>query len=120
MTKAEYAAALRDMSCMASGMRPVALHHILGGSAFEKLGSRGRRKHSDWLQIPLHYDYHQGHNGIHTIGAKTWEIRFGYQTDMIDKLCQHFGLDLWALAADDKPRRHRKKSEKIIPHSGTL
>lgn len=106
---ARYVEALREQNCMACGYKTQTLHHIVGGSAQEKLGCRGNRKHSDWLQIPLCDNHHQGRQGIHTIGVSLWEIRYGDQTDMIDQLCERFQLDLWRLA---------EKPSKIIKHKG--
>lgn len=106
---ARYVAALRDMPCMVCGCKPVSLHHPVGGSMLARIGCRGARKCSDWLQIPLHWEFHQGPNGLHTIGVETWESRYGTQASMIDKLCERFQLNLWELA---------KKPSKILPHRG--
>jgi len=34
---------------------------------------RGNKKVSDYETIPLRYIYHQGKEGIHTLGRKKWE-----------------------------------------------
>ena len=78
----------------------------------KRVGCRGSERASDWLQIPLCFDHHsaQGLDGIHK-GVETWERSYGAQSDMIDWLCNRFKLDLWALAAADRP-------SKILPHRG--
>lgn len=127
MTIDEYEKMLRAQPCMISGLPCETLHHVIGGSVRERLGVRGTNKHSDWLQLPLTHDHHQGANGIHTMGVIEWEERFGTQSGMIDELCHRFNLDLWDLARKDrvaqKQRRQRKNLRtpgKIIPHDGVL
>lgn len=112
-TIVEYIDWLREQPCLVSGLWPVTLHHIVGGSTQERLGVRGNSKHSDWLQIPLHYDYHQGKFGIHTIGVKEWEDRYGRQVDMIDKLCQVSGFDLWELAKEKKQKKYKPPKKQV-------
>ena len=36
--------------------------------------------------IPLCYIHHQGKLGIHTIGKKTWEERYGTQRELHQRL----------------------------------
>lgn len=111
---------LREQPCMASGMIGVTLHHVVGGSVVARMGVRGGRKHSDWLQIPLHPDYHQGQYGIHSkLGVDAWERTYGTQAGMIDQLCRRTGLDLWALAAAEavnaRLNRRYRPSSKTLP-----
>lgn len=83
------------------------------------VGVRGRRKHSDWLQMPLCHNHHQGADGIHTIGVKTWEIKYGYQVDIIMHIGQRFGINPFELSTAAIERK-RKPSSKIISHSGKM
>ena len=58
---------LKYRPCCVSGREGVSVHHMYG-SAF---------KHNKILIghlacIPLHYDFHQGEYGIHTIGRNAW------------------------------------------------
>ncbi len=127
MTAAQHYARLLDMPCIVTGVLGVTRHHIVGCSAVERLGVRGQRKHSDWLALPLAVapvNLHQGPQGIHA-GCETWEAIHGKQTDLIDKLGQQLGLDLWALAAqeaaDERAERQakpiKKRSRKYTPPS---
>lgn len=47
---------------------PVELHHLRGG---------GWGKGDYKTLIPLDYNHHRGPEGIHTLGTKAWERKFG-------------------------------------------
>lgn len=121
MKVSHYHDLLRQMPCVASGQLGVHLHHVIGGSVVGRLGVRGRRKHSDWLVIPLTEEFHQGQSGIHRIGVITWEALYGRQVDHIERLGRVFGVDPFAMAAGEsassKANRRSKASEKIVPRS---
>ncbi len=55
------------------------LHHIRDGTG---LGLK------DKSIIPLCHYHHQGAEGVHTIGKKTWENKYGTQRELYDKLLQ--------------------------------
>lgn len=62
--------------CMISGKRPVQVHHI-------RLNGEPR---DHFKSIPLHYDYHQGPEGIHTLGKYAWRDKYGHELDMMEKI----------------------------------
>lgn len=84
MTKAElkHKAKLADMACVICerlyGQHPggnVTLHHLRSG---------GFGKGDYTTLFPLCFDHHQGANGIHTLGTKAWERKFGVsQQDLL-------------------------------------
>ena len=64
------------LPCCISGMRSVTVHHIVGH------GQEGQgTKASDFLTIPLGPEFHlpQFPEGIHAIGYREWEKRYGDQ-----------------------------------------
>lgn len=100
----DYADALREAGCLVCGQAPQ-LHHVTGGSIKDRgLLKSKNSKNSDWLQIPLCINHHTGKDGIHSIGVRTWEERYGEQSYFIDRLCEVTGLNLWELALDDKAK----------------
>lgn len=118
MNLAEYHELLRMRPCIVSGRYPVALHHVIGSSIVERLGRvRGGRKASDWLVLPLHYDYHQGTHGLHTIGIASWEALHGTEAELLDQVIGNTGIDAWTQAQEEydamRSNRKYKKPSKI-------
>jgi hypothetical protein len=84
MTKAEQAhkAALAELGCMLCRRLfphlepgPVNLHHL-------RTGGWGKGDYT--TLIPLCFRHHQGEDGIHTLGTKAWERKFGVsQADLL-------------------------------------
>ena len=77
MTKAEklHKQALANMACVICervyGQHPggnVTLHHL-------RTGGWGKGDYT--TMIPLCHNHHQGAEGIHTMGTKAWERKFG-------------------------------------------
>ena len=64
---------LREMGCIICSNPEVHVHH--------KLGSGMGQKSDDSLSYPLCWRHHTGDEGIHTLGVKTWQKRFGYTED---------------------------------------
>jgi hypothetical protein len=61
---------------------PAIIHHCGGGSVLDSGIKRGvGQKNSDDLTIPLCPHHHNGDEGIHTLGVRTWEERYGRQTE---------------------------------------
>lgn len=128
MSLEQYHAALRLHGCIVTGrLDDLVLHHVIGASITERIGERGSKKRSDWLVLPLHVSQHCAqHAGSLHAGIESWEARWGVtEAELIDRLCQSFNLDLWALAAGDKQqskerRQRRMGSSKIIKHDGVL
>lgn len=67
-----------ELSCAACGAYEVTVHHCRINT-----GMGVRPSHYD--TIPLCHHHHQGAEGIHTIGKKTWEAKYGSQQDMLEK-----------------------------------
>lgn len=76
------------LPCSVSGMRPVQVHHLRSGMGMGM-------KNSHFRTIPLHYDYHQGAKGFHTIGSKTWEAKNGSEE-------RHWEKTMARLYGDDR------------------
>ena len=76
---------LRDVGCVVCRRQgvitPAALHHVAEGSGLR----------SDWAQVPLCFDHHQGPMGLHTLGTKAWIRRFRPPGD------SEYGLLIWAI-----------------------
>lgn len=67
-------AALGCIICRA----PACVHHIRDGMG---LGMRA----SHFETIPLCHHHHQGSEGIHTLGTKKWQSKFGRERELLDK-----------------------------------
>lgn len=88
-----------DVGCMVCKMRPASIHHCIGGSIADAGITRAMsRKNNDWLVIPLCYKHHQGAEGLHQIGVRTWENRFGSQVSFVIVLQRGISFDLLAKA----------------------
>lgn len=70
--------ALVELGCCICG-RPPQIHHLIGVK-YRGLG----QKADDHLTIPLCLDHHTGKDGIHSIGKKTWEEKFGTQEFLLE------------------------------------
>ena len=73
-------------------------------------------KVSDWLQLPICYNHHQGQEGIHRIGIREWEQVYGEQAFFVDNLSDLFRLDVWELAGEKKERKY-KPPKKLLPRN---
>lgn len=82
--------------------RPAQIAHAHSGSVRERMqepkckGVKLRRM--NWLVLPLCPDDHAALDA----GVDAWEARHGEQAAFIDKLCEMFSLDLWALAKEGR------------------
>jgi len=61
------------------------------------------QRSSDWLVIPLDYALHVGSLGIDSgmgrfRSVEEWEVRWGRQVDLLDKVCRALGVDVWERA----------------------
>lgn len=95
-----------SMKCAVTRRSEVTLHHCHGGSLIEEfpeLKKKGGRKTSDWLVIPLAAELHVGRLGIDgSMGVRSWEKRFGRQTDMLRKVSAEVGYDVIELALEEQ------------------
>ena len=64
---------LREMGCIICSNPEVHIHH--------KLGSGMGQKSSDKDTYSLCWRHHTGDEGIHTLGVKTWQKKFGRTED---------------------------------------
>lgn len=90
------------LGCVLTGAPNPTIHHIHGGSCKDVGLHRSMgRKGSDWLVIPLAFDYHVGRYGIDAGGMSVieWERKFGTQVSMLDKVCLALNQNLWTLGS---------------------
>lgn len=94
------------LGCLLCG-GPAEVAHCHGGSIVPILGVKAKGKKLpawDYAVIPLCPTHHRwGSYGIALdAGVEEWEQRHGTQAAMIDRLAEHFGINLWELAKGDK------------------
>jgi len=113
----EYEESLRELPCVVCGLVGVYLHHPYGGSMSERgVYKSSNSKVSDWLQIPLCYNHHQGQEGIHTIGIHAWEVLYGEQSGFVDRVGGYYGISPWSRANDERHAVKKYKApSKILP-----
>lgn len=96
---------VRALPCIVTGGLAT-LHHAQGPSINRRLRSLGlptkglgERGNGPALLLPLRADLHCiGPEAIDGgIGRETWELKYGEQADMIDRVGQLLGYDLWEL-----------------------
>lgn len=100
-----------NLDCFISSRPFPTIHHCHGGSMKSVQGFKNPgmgQKASDWLVIPLAFDYHTGDQGIdngqartasgETMTLKIWEEIFGTQVGMLDRVCRELGIDVWKKA----------------------
>lgn len=64
------------------------IHHLTG------IKYRGTgKKASDEHTLPLCHNHHQGKDGIHTIGMRPWEGKYGTQTELLAITNNLIGMD---------------------------
>lgn len=78
-TKAEKAHMDRvaQLPCIVCGDEYVCVHHALTGAG-------GRRNHM--AVLPLCHNHHQGREGIHTIGRKAWQAKYGHEIELLERV----------------------------------
>lgn len=114
---------LRQLACSVSGRKPVSLHHTRGGSiALNPFGGPGAgQKQNPALQIPLHPDYHYaGKEGIDAQvggGVKSWESKYGLQTDHLASTSRLLRYSPWTLAWTWASPLVRRRVESFLQES---
>lgn len=69
------------------GQTPACVHHIRTGVG---MGKRA----SDFDTIPLCPEHHQGNDGIHGMGRKAWERRFGVtELELVEETKKLLGVE---------------------------
>ena len=112
---ASHLSLIRQQPCVACDAMGCHAHHAVGGSMVERVGVRGAAtKASDYLALSLCPAHHQGDCGIHTLGVKTWERRYGEQAAHLDRLGRTLGLDLFALAHEEAEQERAGRRQKPI------
>lgn len=76
----DFQAWLKQRPCCVSGWHGVSVHHMYG-SAF----MHNKLLIGHLACIPLHYDFHQGEHGIHTISIPVWTGLHGSQASLFEK-----------------------------------
>ncbi len=70
---------------------PACIHHLTG-IKYRATGKKANDEHS----IPLCHRHHQGEDGIHTLGMRVWEERFGKQEvylEMVNEYLDELGIN---------------------------
>lgn len=118
---AVHEANVRALPCIVTGGKST-LHHAQGASVNERLAEMGlshkgygQRGNGDALILPLRADLH--YFGPHAIDAggisrKRWEEIYGRQSDMLDRVGEILGYDLWKLHLE------WLRDPKIVPRRG--
>lgn len=94
--KRDHVTRVRGMRCVVSS-RPdgIELHHCHGGSISRAGIRRGLgQRTSDWLVIPLHWEYHTGQYDPEAIGIDKWEMLFGEQVEHLRTVSRFVGYDV--------------------------
>lgn len=86
-TKAEreHLQRVADLPCVVCFYEYTEVHHLTGA------GMGLRSSHFD--TIPLCCNHHRGKEGIHTIGKKTWEKKYGTQKKHLNMVKCILGVD---------------------------
>lgn len=74
----KYLQKVADLGCIICGS-PANIHHIRTGQG---LGQRS----SHYATLPLCHAHHQGKEGIHTLGTKVWQAKFGSELELIEQV----------------------------------
>lgn len=92
-----------DLGCLISGRPYPTIHHCKGGSLRGIVQKGMGQKTSDWLVIPLDWEFHIGDHGIDSrMGVIAWERSFGTQVEHLDEVCRRLGYDVWGKAGIDR------------------
>lgn len=74
----EWMSKVASIGCIICRM-PATIHHIRAG-----MGMGQRNSHYNVL--PLCHNHHQGKEGIHTLGTKTWQRKYGDEKELLKKV----------------------------------
>ena len=70
---------LSQLGCCICG-RPPQIHHLTG-IKYKGMGQKADDKYT----IPLCMDHHTGAEGIHTLGKRPWEAKYGTQEELLEQ-----------------------------------
>ena len=92
-TKAEnqHLSRVAELACVVCrneglGETPASCHHIRDGQGMSQRASH-------WEVIPICHHHHQGAEGIHTLGTKTWQARYGAERDLLAQIRMELGIE---------------------------
>lgn len=68
---------VRELGCCICGAKPAHAHHIREGQGMGQ-------KASDYESIPLCWYHHQGPQGIHHMGTRAWQERYGREEKLLE------------------------------------
>lgn len=71
--------AVAQLPCIVCQAWPVSVHHA-------ETGMGGRKNHMKVL--PLCWNHHQGRDGIHKMGRKPWQAKYGTEQELLAKVAQ--------------------------------
>lgn len=102
---------VHELGCIITGNPECELHHAMSGSMSDYGISKGMgQKTNDYLIIPLIPELHRGAYGIHS-GVKSWELKYGSQIYLLNRLCSMVGYDVFEKAGyfyDKENKRYEK------------
>lgn len=81
----EHLARVAALGCVVCGNEAM-VHHIRSG-----MGMGQRASHFE--TIGLCYFHHQGREGIHTLGTKAWQRKYGYERDFLKQVLEALGIN---------------------------
>ncbi len=99
-----------EIGCVISGQKPCTIHHCHGGSMkFRGITTGLGLKTSDWLVIPLAFEFHTGNRGIDNgmgiyKGVGHWEANFGEQAHFLDMICTRLNINVWEMAESEEKK----------------
>ena len=67
-----------ELGCIICGAEPC-LHHIRHGQGMGQ-------KASNYEVIPLCHFHHQGKEGIHTMGTRAWQAKYGSEVELLERV----------------------------------
>lgn len=73
-----YMGMVAELGCLICGGIPE-IHHNTKNRGYGA-------KSSNYDIIPICYKHHRGEEGIHHIGVKTWEAKYGDQDDLVNQV----------------------------------
>lgn len=74
----KYLDRVASLGCIICGA-PACIHHIREGQGMSQ-------RASDRDVLPLCHNHHQGKEGIHTLGTRTWQKKFGTELELLERV----------------------------------
>lgn len=78
-------ARISELGCIVCGAPEPQIHHIRHGQGMAQ-------RASDRQAIPLCYYHHQGEEGIHTLGTRAWERKYGAEIELLRQVFERLGM----------------------------